>query len=206
MSDNLFVLAILALVLVGPALLVANILTLADMVSVAPHAWPAARLSRRRWAAVACASVVLLPLGLAVIPLWRLRLRPRLEETVPGSVRPFFKRGPTIFDAATTWYSRLFRFALVVLAVIGIGLGMPKLLRTSVGDPSHVSITDASHDIAPKSWIEQHCKSSVVRALHLDNPVVEENGHDYQRWTVTPKYGHVDRVLLDVDSGRVICP
>ncbi|WP_152648599.1 hypothetical protein [Streptacidiphilus anmyonensis] len=69
-----------------------------------------------------------------------------------------------------------------------------------------MGITDMNHEIAPKPWIEEHCTTSVVRALHLDNAGVEENGHYYQRWTVTPKPGHLDRVLLDMDSGTVICP
>ena len=206
MSDHLTVLALFVLLPLGPVLLLANIFTLADMLSVTPHAWPAAHVKRRSWTALACASVVLVPIGLAVVPLWCLRIRPRLEEAAPGSVRAFFKRGPTIFDAATTWFSRLGRVVLVVLAAVGVGLGMPELLHAGVGDPSRVAITDISHDIAPKPWIEQHCTGSVVRALHLDNPVVEVNGHEYQRWTVTPEPGHVDRVLLDLDSGTVICP
>jgi hypothetical protein len=163
-------------------------------------------VSRRRWIAAAVVSVVLLPLGLVVQPLWRLRVRRRLDEISPGSLNPFFRRRPTLFDAATTWHARLGRGLLLVLAAVGIALGMPKLVHYSVGDPAQVFVNDLNRSVAPRPWIEQHCAGSVVRALHLDDPVVEENGHDYQRWTVTPKTGHLDRVLLDLDHGTVICP
>ncbi len=206
MSDDLTVLALLALVLAGPVLLVANIFTLAEVLSVPPHAWTAADVNRGRWTALAGASVLLLPLGLVTSTWWGLRIRARLEQAAPGSTRTVFRRRATVFEAATTWPARLSRVVLVTLAAIGLALGMPKLLHAAVGDPSHVSVGNMNHDIAPKTWIEQHCTGSVVRALHLDNPAVEENGHDYQRWTVLPKPGHVDRVLLDLDSGTVICP
>jgi hypothetical protein len=190
-----------------PILLLANILLLADVLSAGRHAWPAAGLSRRRWIVAAVASLVLLPMGLVVSALWRLRTRRRLAEVEPGGVNPFFNpKKSSVFDAATTWPARLFRGLLVALAVVGVGLGVPRLIHDSVGDPAGVGITDLNHDIAPKPWIEEHCITSVVRALHLDNAGVEETGHYYQRWTVTPKPGHVDRVLLDMESGAVICP
>ncbi|WP_042377426.1 hypothetical protein [Streptacidiphilus melanogenes] len=206
MSDHLILLAVL-LVPAAPILLLVNALALADVLAVARPAWAAAGLSRRRWVAAAAAGLVMLPMGLAVIPLWRLRARRRLDEACPGSVNPYFDaRRSSVFDAAVTWPARLFRVMLVVLAAVGIGLGAPRLLHDSVGDPAQVDITDLRHPTAPKPWIEEHCTNSVVQALHLDDAVVEENGHDYQRWTVTPRPGHVDRVLLDMDDGTVICP
>lgn len=192
--------------LLGPLLLVAGILTLSEVLSVPPGAWTAARLDRRRWTALAGASVLLLPLGLVVSAMWHLRVRPRLEQAAPGGTRAIFRKRPTLFDAATTWPARLGRALLVVLAATGLALGVPGLLHAAAGDPGHVGIGGMSDDIAPRPWIERHCTASVVRALHLDDADVRENGHDYQRWTVTPRPGHVDRVLLDLDSGTVICP
>ncbi|MBF9069018.1 hypothetical protein [Streptacidiphilus fuscans] len=207
MTDHLTALAVVFLIPATPVLLLANILTLADVLSAGRHAWSAAGLNRRRWIAATVVSLVLLPMGLVVSAMWRLRARRRLAEVDPGSVNPLFNpKKSSLFDAATTWPARLVRGLLVALAAVGVGLGVPRLIHDSVGDPAEVGITDLNHDIAPKPWIEQHCTTSVVHALHLDNAGVQENGHYYQRWTVTPKPGHLDRVLLDMDSGTVICP
>jgi hypothetical protein len=87
--------------------------------------------------------------------------------------------------------------------MVGVGLSVPELMRMSVGDPAEVGITGMSHEIAPKPWIERHGTGSVVSVLHLDDADVQEIGHDYQRWSVTPKPGHlpVGRAGRAVDQG-----
>jgi len=42
-------------------------------------------------------------------------------------------------------------------------------------------------------------------AVHLIGSV-DLDGHSYQRWSVVPVAGHLDEILLDMDSGTVVCP
>lgn len=54
-------------------------------------------------------------------------------------------------------------------------------------------------------WVVAGVVSILLFCLRLAG-FVTLKGRDYQRWSVVPKPGHLDEVLLDIDSGTVICP
>jgi hypothetical protein len=77
-------------------------------------------------------------------------------------------------------------------------------------DPTSVSIgaEEDSREIDPRQAIATQCSEVIEAVGHIDepNPVVTYHGVDYERWRVEPKLGHMDRVLLNFETGEVICP
>ncbi|MFG1876487.1 hypothetical protein ACGFIV_16765 [Sphaerisporangium sp. NPDC049003] len=76
------------------------------------------------------------------------------------------------------------------------------------GHPDSVYIASLGKDVEPKSFIEKNCVHSVIGVKALEESSIEIKGDSdiYQRWTVIPKPGHIDRVLMSTVSGKVICP
>lgn len=79
------------------------------------------------------------------------------------------------------------------------------IIEALAGDPATVSIVRLGREVHPKATIAQACRHSVIRVRHLEEAGVGPDSR-YQRWSVEPVGGHVDRVLLDTVTGKTICP
>jgi hypothetical protein len=110
------------------------------------------------------------------------------------------------FGAADTKPLKVMRFGICVLALIGFSGLMQGVTTWAVGDPSFIdAVGPRGPTIHPRPYIDSACPASVRQALHLIG-FVDLDGHSYQRWSVVPVPGYLDEVLLDVDSGTVVCP
>ena len=178
--------------------------TLAAILRVDREAWPAAGHSRRRWVAIGVGGLVVLPVGAATSVVWRAKVRPAVlaASSKASAVRDPYR----LFGAVTTFKGRAGRVAIAVIAAFSIIGAYSAVIRWSVGDPDTVYITDLGREIQPRPYIAAACPGAIRKTLHLVDPDVLLNHHDYQRWSVAPAPGHMDQVLLDPDSGHVICP
>jgi hypothetical protein len=168
------------------------------IVRVDRQAWRAAGRSRRRWLVTAGIGVFVPPAGAVTSIVWRAKVQPTLSAVPRDPYR--------LFGAASTFTGRAVRVVIAGIAAITLANAVNAVTAWSVGDPDTVYIGALGHDIQPRPYITGACHGTVLKTLHLENPAVLLHHHDYQRWTVVPVAGHLDRVLLDTDSGAVICP
>lgn len=107
------------------------------------------------------------------------------------------------------------RWLFVVLlagALVSFGDLMENTIHRPT-DPTSVTIGEGpdTRDIDPRAEIESQCADVIKRVGHIDeepggpSPVVTYDGVDYERWRVIPQPGHSDRVLLNMDTGKVTC-
>jgi hypothetical protein len=203
--------------------------TVIEVFRVLPAAWPPGTMARPRWIVAGFLSLFLYPLSfivaigwtghdglllslpsLAFVAIWRLGTRKRLharaaEIGLPSASRPSSKR-QLLFGAADTKTLKATRFAIGVLAFIGLGVSMPAFTTWTVGDPTSIyGVGPGGATIHPRAYIVAACPASVRKTLHLIGSV-DKGTDSYQRWSVVPLPGHLDEVLLDTDSGAVICP
>lgn len=174
---------------------------LVEMIRVPVPAWPAANASRRRWTALCSVGALLVPLGLAVAAVWVIRILPRLDAHADPPRRRWW-----LFQAATTRAGKVGRVVVFALAVLEFGRLLHGLGNWALGDPDTVYISRLDRYVKPRAYIAAQCPGSVRRVLHVASNEVRLDGHDYQRWSVDPLPGHLDQVLLDSDSGKVVCP
>jgi hypothetical protein len=181
-------------VLFGAGLVAA--ITVSDMAAVPKSTWRAAALRLRalRWAARI--GVVVVPVGVVAALYWWLRagrtVRPQRVVGSPG--------------AWTAAGARTLRKGGILLACVGIGSLTSGVLTAFTPDPGKVYITQLGRDIAPRTYIVEHCRNSVAKAGHLDRRAFSGADGRFERWDVTPLPGHVDVMLLDTQTGEVICP
>ena len=149
--------------------------------------------------------------SLPFVALWWLYTRRRLQARAAeiGLSWPARRSSPGrqwFFGTADTKTLRGMRFAIGVLALIGFSGVMQGFTQWTVGDPTFIDGAGPNGTtIHPRPYIVAACPASVREALHLIG-FVDLDGHSYQRWSVVPVPGHVDEVLLDMDSGIVVCP
>ena len=185
-----------------------SITTLRDIRRIPQVLWPAAGRSRRRWVIAGWVGLLLFPLGAIAAIFWWARVRRHLAA-LPKPPETFFPFGPLspLFSdegGASLW---ILRSAIGLFALVGFIVGGPAIGRWAVGDPTDVNIGGAhSRSVNPRTYIQDNCPLSVRRTQHLESNDVELDGHSYQRWSVVPVPGHLDEVLVDTDSGHVICP
>ena len=168
-------------------------ITLSDMAAIPKETWRAAGYRARglRWAARL--GIIVVPLGLIATWFWWFILGPSLHEPVaPGAPHAF-----------TSAIRRTSRVVVAVLAIWGFTAGIFSLINGLTPDPRRVYITPAG--IVPQSYIVAHCPNSVVRVDRLDSRAFGADSN-MERWDVTPRPGHVDVVLLNLDTGEVVCP
>lgn len=178
--------------------------TLAAILRVDREAWPSAGHSRRRWVAIGIGGLVVLPISAATSVVWRARVQPTL---LAASEKASAVRDPYgLFGALTTFKGRAARVAIAVIAAFSIIGANSAVMPWIVGDPDTVYITDLGREIQPRPYIARACPGVIRKTLHLVDSGVVLNHADYQRWSVVPAPGHMDQVLLDLDSGHVICP
>ncbi len=205
-----------------------NVIALGEIFRVPRAAWPTSTTSRLRWIAAGFFGVLLLPVAvivsfgvghngmllmLAGLPspaIWWLYTRKRLQVNVAGLGLPWpSSKGSErklFFGAADTKTLKVMRFAIGVLAYIGFSLSFTAVNKWTVGDPTYIdAVGPSGATIHPRPYIVAACPTSVRETLHMIG-FVYLSGHNYQRWTVVPFPGHLDEVLLDTDSGKVICP
>jgi hypothetical protein len=203
--------------------------TLIEVFGVPAGAWAPGTAARPWWIAAGLFSVLLYPLSIIVsigwaghnglllclpsLPfaaLWWLHTRRRLQARateigLPWRIRQSSKR-QWFFGTADTKTLKVMRFAIGVLAVIGFSGLMQGFTSWTVGDPSSIDgLGPNGATIHPRPYIVAACPASVHEVLHLIG-FVDLDGHSYDRWSVVPVPGHLDEVLLDTDSGTVLCP
>jgi hypothetical protein len=186
------------------ALVVFAVTTYIAIARIDRQAWPATGRSRGHWLVIAGIGVLVPPAGAVTSIVWRAKIQPKLlaHSNPPAVVRDPYR----LFGAASTFTGRSVRVIGYSIAMFSIVTALRDVTVWSVGDPGHVYIDALGHDIQPRPYITGACHGTVLKTLHLEDPNVQLNHHSYQRWTVTPTAGHLDRVLLDTDTGTVICP
>jgi hypothetical protein len=101
---------------------------------------------------------------------------------------------------------------LVVLAWLEFWDGFDRFLEAQFGgDPATVFVGDSAdgREIDPKAAIARQCGHAIFSVGSLDksgDSWLNYHGSEYQSWRVVPKPGHVDRALLNGETGQVICP
>ncbi|GIH21375.1 hypothetical protein [Rugosimonospora africana] len=177
------------------------VIAVIEMARIPVPVWPAANVSRRRWLTRCGIGVPLVPLGLVVAALWAIRILPRLDAHIYPP-----RRGSWLFRPATTRTDKAERVVIFVLAMLEFGTLLHGFGNWTIGDPGTVYISNLNHDIKPRTYIAAQCPGSVRRALHLVSDEMRLDGHDYQQWSVDPVPGHLNEVLLDTDTGQILCP
>jgi hypothetical protein len=114
--------------------------------------------------------------------------------------------GPT---RRPVWYRRHGFWRLIGLTIL-FGLAAPTVGHIGMawfgpGDPKGVNIDQLNREIDPKAAIASACHNTITGVKHLENPAVGPDDR-YQRWSVVPIDGHVDRAMLDTRTGKVVCP
>jgi hypothetical protein len=205
-------------------------LTLVEVVRVPAGAWAQGAAARSWWIAAGVFSVLLHPLSAIVsigwvghdglllclpslpfVALWWLHTRRRLQARaaeigLAWPARQSSHGRQLLFGTADTKPLKGMRFAIAVLALIGFSGLMQGFTQWTVGDPTYIDgLGPNGKTIHPRPYIVAACPASVREAMHLI-ALVDLDGHSYQRWSVVPVTGHLDEVLLDMDSGIVVCP
>ena len=204
--------------------------TLAEVFRVPAGAWARGTTARSWWIAAGVFSALLYPLSAIVsigwaghdglllclpslpfVALWWLYTRRRLQTRAADiglswPARQSSQRRQWFFGTADTKMLKSTRFAIGVLAFIGFSGVMQGFTTWTVGDPASIDGLGANGaTIQPRPYIVAACPASVREALHLIG-FADLSGHSYERWSVVPVPGHLDEVLLDMDSGTVVCP
>jgi hypothetical protein len=170
--------------------------TVSDMAAVPAEVWRTGGRSARAWRWTAMIGVLVAPLGLVVSALWWIRIARDLPHSASANWT-----GPSWPAAA----GRTRHEAGRVLAVMGFLALLTTGARSLEADPETVNITQLGHDIEPRPYIASQCPDSVLSVGHIADPAFGADP-DLERWEVTPRAGHVDIVLLNVETGEVICP
>ena len=204
--------------------------TLVEVFRVPAGVWARGTTARSWWIAVGSFSALLYPLSAVVsigwaghdglllclpslpfVALWWLYARRRLqaravEARLSWPAPPPSQRRHWLFGTAETKAVKSTRFVIGVLAIIGFTVVMQGFTKWTVGDPTVIDgLGTNGATIHPRPYIVAACPASVREALHLIG-FVDLDGHSYERWSVVPLPGHLDEVLLDMDSGTVMCP
>jgi len=134
---------------------------------------------------------------------WWFVFRPRLMAEARASSATVVPPRPTAGSIARAIGS----WVVMIAACAAFGSFTQAVLDWTVGDPTAVYDVGPHHaTIQPRAYIDAHCPGSVRATRHLISGNVTMGGDSYQRWSVLPRPGHMDEVLLDTDSGKVICP